>query len=193
MKLCLLSLTTVLALAAGCGSDPSFLVFEEQDSIAPPSPDAVQSDSLDAAQADTGLQARDEGPESGLSDGGFDAPVDAPTETSPPDAVDAPPPDACGSPHANGLGQTYAFCAPLGAPGDPATYSVEMARAARAAWPEAGTDLEGACATGDGRKAVWRKTADACAGWLYTTTMAGHVYLGTTSCSCPDGTHPVWK
>lgn len=100
--------------------------------------------------------------------------------------------------HDNGLGQAYTLCVPLGKTGDPASYSIDMAKRARDAWPTPGIDGEGACNDGTPLY-VWRKTATACAAWTYTNGSgawvgsAGHVYLGSTACSCPDKTCAAWN
>jgi len=101
---------------------------------------------------------------------------------------------ACMPQHQNGLGQTYDDCAPLGVPGNQATYSVTMAGEARAAWPTVGTDGAGKCTGPNGGDALFRQTASSCAVWLYTGSAAGHVHLNTASnsCVCASGSDPTW-
>lgn len=104
------------------------------------------------------------------------------------DAPDAP--DACPL-HDNGLGQSYSICDPVG------THSRSTAEAARAAWPEVGTDAATTCGAAE---CVYRKTATSCAVWSYAGVGAGHVKL-TASCSgsvtacclCPSESDFSWN
>lgn len=149
----------------------------------------------DALEADVEADVDELGPKDTAETGEtapdtFDASTEASTDA---DAAETAA-DTCA--HSNGLGQTYFRCVPLGVPGKETTYSLDMARAARDAWPMAGTDGEGNCATAGTPAYVWRKTSTSCAGWAYTnggTGAAGHVYLGSTACSCPNSTTPTWE
>ena len=101
----------------------------------------------------------------------------------------------CAPPHVNGLGQSFDDCAPSGVPGDPATYSLQLAQAARAAWPVAGSDSTGTCGVGgNAAAAVIRQTATSCAVWVYTKTTAGYVHLNNagSACICPTISDPTW-
>jgi hypothetical protein len=99
--------------------------------------------------------------------------------------------DEPSGPHSNGLGQNYFDCAALGVPGDPATYTAEMAAAARAVWPFSGTDETLFCAS-DALAA--RLTSNSCAVWQYAGSRAGRVHLSAApSCSCPSATDPTWN
>jgi hypothetical protein len=99
------------------------------------------------------------------------------------------------------LGQSYFItngCQAMGTPGNAATYTVEMARAARAAWPQAGTDGEGTC--GGGANAVSRANSAGCAVWLYDTVLAGAIFVNTTpsdggppACLCPGSLTSTWN
>jgi hypothetical protein len=101
---------------------------------------------------------------------------------------------ACSPPHVNGLGQTFDDCAPLGVPGNAATYSLTLALKARAAWPVSGVDGSGVCNPGN-MAAVSRQTATSCAVWVYEKANAGYVRLNTASsqCFCPSTADPTWK
>jgi hypothetical protein len=97
--------------------------------------------------------------------------------------------------HNNGLGQDFAFSAPLGAPGQPVTYSFYMAFAAAKAWPFSGTIGSTPCGKDPGAPHnVYKKTATSCAVWVYTKDLAGYVRLtqGDT-CRCPTISDPTWK
>src|SRR5262249_55374171 len=103
---------------------------------------------------------------------------------------------ACEVQHQNGLGQIYTSCNPLGIPGTPATYSVAMATAARAAWPTAGADSAGMCAVGlANAKCLARASATSCAVWCYSNKqLAGHVHLNAANntCTCPTAADLSW-
>jgi hypothetical protein len=96
--------------------------------------------------------------------------------------------------HPNGLGQNYVDAAPLGMPGNAATYTATMANEAAAAWPFSGTVGTGQCGT-TGPQLVSKQTATSCAVWTYTKALAGHVKLNTMSksCLCPTSADPVWQ
>jgi hypothetical protein len=127
------------------------------------------------------------------------------------------PPNMCAPPaaHSNGpntasygLGQNYALCAPLGVPGDPTTYSLAMATAARAAAP-AGTDTSGVCTGNKGTAACLNRVINGeCVVWCYQndtgngTAIAGHVFRNNaanggfkpfSSCLCPFESDPTWN
>ena len=95
---------------------------------------------------------------------------------------------SCAPQHANGLGQSYYDCAPLGVPGDAGTYSGALATAARAAWLP-GIDSSGTCGA---TQVLSRIGAGVCAVWAYTTSLAGRVRLAAT-CDCPDAADPTWN
>jgi Tol biopolymer transport system component len=104
--------------------------------------------------------------------------------------------------HADGLGQTYADCAPLGTPGNPATYSQTMALEAAHAWNPSGLIFHASCgsganvanvivyqATGSGPTATW--TYGATGSYIPTV---GHVYLSATADAfCAQPTDPAWN
>jgi cysteine-rich repeat protein len=94
--------------------------------------------------------------------------------------------------HQNGLGQLYDSCDQFGTPGNPATYNLNMATAARNAWPPNGNNGTGAC--GAGNQAVSKTTASSCALWVYTGPFAGFVHLNSlnSTCICPSATDPTW-
>lgn len=106
----------------------------------------------------------------------------------------------CASGTCGPLGQEYFItnaCQVVGTPGNAGTYTVEMAKAARAAWPLTGTDGEGTCGAAN---AVSRATPTACAVWLYDTSLAGAVFVNTTptdggppGCLCPNTIIPSWN
>ena len=83
--------------------------------------------------------------------------------------------------HDTGLGPTYWYCAPLGTPGTPATYTKLMAQAAATAWGEAGTmgsDASYTWATRPGSTVL-----NAC--WAYAGAIAGRAaILGGPSSAC---------
>jgi hypothetical protein len=95
------------------------------------------------------------------------------------------PGNACQPAHANGLGQSYFDCSPLGTPGNPATYSLSMAQEAAGAWNASGTSVPTAC--GGETCLGWRTSSD-CAVWCYGSTLAGYVYrnaIASLVCTCP--------
>lgn len=171
---------------AGCGG-ADFQVMDDNSEDSDTSP----------ASADSLVQLPDAPP----ADTGPASPLDSrPAVSEAGDVSDSTPPpkDTATCEHSNGLGQSYSLCVPSGTPGSEASYSLEMAKRARAAWPTPGTDGEGACADG-APLMVWRKTATSCAAWAYTNGVgafagtAGRVYLGSTACSCPSSSCPAWN
>jgi hypothetical protein len=95
--------------------------------------------------------------------------------------------------HNNGLGQEFAFSAPLGVLGEPVGYSFYMAFAAARAWPFSGTIGSAGCGPGPGAPHHVRKqTATSCAVWVYTKELARCVRLtqGGT-CNCPTFSDPT--
>jgi hypothetical protein len=100
------------------------------------------------------------------------------------------------------LGQNYFItnaCQVVGTPGNPATYTLEMANAARAAWPQTGTDSAGQCGASMAN-AVSRSNATACVVWIYESTLAGAVFVNTTpgdgglpDCLCPGSLSRTWN
>jgi hypothetical protein len=98
--------------------------------------------------------------------------------------------------HSNGLGQSYVDAAPLGTPGNPATYASSMANAAANAWPTSGTIASGQCGSGvAASQHVRKQTQTSCAVWVYSKPLAGHVHLNTANnnCLCPTTSDPVWN
>jgi hypothetical protein len=96
--------------------------------------------------------------------------------------------------HPNGLGQNYVDAAPLGTPGNGATYTATMANEAAAAWQFPGTVSTAQCGS-TGPQIVSKQTATSCAAWAYTKALAGHVKLNAANknCYCPTSTDPVWQ
>ncbi len=102
---------------------------------------------------------------------------------------------ACGP-----VGQSYFLsngCTPVGTPGSAATYNLAMATAARAAWPQTGTDGNGSCG---GSSALSRQNSTACVVWLYDGTLAGSVTVNTTpgdgglpDCLCSASITTSWN
>jgi cysteine-rich repeat protein len=101
----------------------------------------------------------------------------------------------CGSVHSNGLGQSYGDCVPLGTPGSPSTYTLAMATSARGVWTGTGSDFNLVDYCGTNLTAVLRQTANSCAVWVYTGSLAGYVRLNTAnaSCLCPSTNAPTWN
>lgn len=102
----------------------------------------------------------------------------------------------CAPPHINGLGQSFADCAPLGVPGNQATYSATLAAEARGAWPFSGTDSTATCGSGaQAASAAVRQTANSCAVWVYQKALAGYVRLNSlnNTCFCPTNVDPIWQ
>ncbi|HUD72749.1 MAG TPA: hypothetical protein VMQ62_12380 [Dongiaceae bacterium] len=102
---------------------------------------------------------------------------------------------ACGSRHLNGLGQSYDDCVALGTPGNQSTYTLAMATNARAAWTGTGSDFNISDYCGTAQSAVLRQTANSCAVWVYSGTLAGYVRLNSAngSCLCPSVASPTWN
>jgi hypothetical protein len=102
----------------------------------------------------------------------------------------------CSPPHINGLGQSFSNCAPLGVPGDQATYSLSLAMSARGAWTVSGTDGSAKCVGPNGGEIIYRLGGGLCAVWMYTGNAAGHVQLAaaasTGDCLCPSPATAVW-
>jgi hypothetical protein len=90
----------------------------------------------------------------------------------------------------NGLGQTYADCAPQGTPGVAAGYSQALALEAAGALPLAGATVAGGTCAGD--SCVAKSNASYCAVWCYTGASAGYTIWSSSPCACPtagiDGT-----
>jgi hypothetical protein len=97
----------------------------------------------------------------------------------------------CQSLHDNGLGQHWSDCVP------PGTFSLAEAEAARAAFPQAGTDFVGSCPDPihpSGAAAAVRQGATFCATWVYEGVAAGLVRLEQgTVCVCPQPGDPSWQ
>jgi hypothetical protein len=99
------------------------------------------------------------------------------------------------------LGQNYWVttnaCLVTGTPGTASTYTVEMANAARAAFPTAGTDTSGTCGPTN-ESVVARQTASECIIWQYTGANAGAVRVtpivgGVVNCYCPNDLSTTWN
>jgi Cys-rich repeat protein len=90
----------------------------------------------------------------------------------------------CTGLHQNGLGQTYTDCAPLGVPGNPATYTANMANEANNAWPDLGSQSSGTCAdpVSGMDNCVAQDDGFQAAVWCFSGHLAGYVVL------TPDGT-----
>jgi hypothetical protein len=109
--------------------------------------------------------------------------------------------NVCQPAHPNGLGQSYYDCNPLGTPGTPSTYTLQMAQEAAAAWSASGTASPVFCA---GETCFgWTKpgTSADCAVWCYQGPLAGgvgHSGVPTGNCTavCPivgGGNRFVWQ
>lgn len=95
-------------------------------------------------------------------------------------------------PHLNGLGQYYYDCAPLGVPGNPATYTSTMAAEAAAAWASSGTTTTLTCGTSACVSYLTTGMPQDCAVWCYAGPYAGYVghsSVPTIACQavCPYG------
>lgn len=194
--------TAIVAVAlyssAGCGAANFQQLDGEEES------DAISSDDTGDAGSSVIPDSRSDetvGNDSTPIDTGLPTVVDgSPLDTSETSTDTKPAPETSDSSceHSNGLGQSYNLCAPAGTPGIESSYSLDMAKRARAAWTTPGTDGEGACADG-APLMVWRKTATSCAAWAYTNGVgafagtAGRVYLGSTACSCPSASCAAWN
>src|SRR5262249_831124 len=101
--------------------------------------------------------------------------------------------NACQPAHLNGLGQSFlSGCTPLATPGDEATYSLQLATAARDASP-AGVDGNKSCGNGgNATNCLTRTSGTMCATWCYGKTLAGRV-LQATTCTCPSTSSPAWN
>jgi TolB protein len=104
--------------------------------------------------------------------------------------------------HSDGLGQTYADCAPLGTPGNPATYTQTMALEAAHAWNPSGLIFQASCGSGPNVATLIVDQATASgptATWTYSATgssvpTVGHVFVSPTADAfCPQATDPPWN
>jgi hypothetical protein len=92
-------------------------------------------------------------------------------------------------PHTTGYGPYYS-CHPLGVPGDPSTYSLDMALvAAEKVGGGTVTTTTGSC-TGPQIVALVRQSS--CLTWSYQGTTAGHTH-GGGACDCPTASDPIWN
>ncbi|MBK7402839.1 MAG: hypothetical protein IPJ34_43095 [Myxococcales bacterium] len=109
------------------------------------------------------------------------------------DPIDCCSGATCPVAHSNGPGK-YWFCGPLGVPGNPATYTKEMALAAAKAWRKSGTVTEFVCGTGGpGSVENALTTSDPRSWWSYTGSAAGHYSLvGGGAPLCPTTASPTW-
>jgi hypothetical protein len=169
----------------------------EDDTNEEPPPVDDADDTGDAGDASDGAP----GDES-VADGPTGADVDA--EPAPEDAGDAAPPptdagdggsplDAgdggCSMPviHANGLGQFFSDCVPLG------TYNAaQAAKACAAAGAGACSPNTVLCGNADMECTT---TANTCMCWTYAGTTAGRARASGAGvvCQCPTATDPLWN
>lgn len=93
--------------------------------------------------------------------------------------------------HTNGLGQTFIYCALLGQPGHPATYTQEMAFRAAYSWIGGwGAISQGSCFGG---QFLMRAGAGGIAVWQWSGSFAGYVHLEfSNEPVCPGGGDPIW-
>lgn len=126
----------LLVLLAGCSGAP-FTALSEPLVVGDDSGGILEKPAPDAGQAQDALVVLDTGPESQDAVPDVRDPPDAGTpDTGAPDTYTPPVDSGCVQlDHSNGFGQTYQDCAPLGTPGDPATYTQHMAVEAAEAWP----------------------------------------------------------
>ncbi len=102
----------------------------------------------------------------------------------------APTPDPTPTPldgivHSNGLGGTYIWSAPLGTPGNPGTYTLDMAVAAAASWAP-GAPLHVMTCYGAGALSAAAGVFTAI--WVFDGPSAGYVAVGV----CPIAGDPTW-
>lgn len=151
------------------------------------SPDATPDASPDR------VTAPDAGSETTIGD--VHVPIDAHDASA--DAGDAPsevadtgtPDTGCSAlTHANGAGQSYEDCAPLGTPGNASTYTASMASEAATAWgigiPAMGSVREPDGITYDTCIIAPSGTGNPCGIWCYTGVYAGYVHWGTFAAGC---------
>jgi hypothetical protein len=98
---------------------------------------------------------------------------------------------ACQTAHSNGAGQSFYDCVALG------TYNVTQATAACNAWllGDAGTCSSIGC-TANAGTAVCVNSGGTCKCWKYdpgTSGSNGTVSTSTSSCICPNASHPAWN
>ncbi|HET7701129.1 MAG TPA: choice-of-anchor D domain-containing protein, partial [Candidatus Limnocylindria bacterium] len=95
--------------------------------------------------------------------------------------------------HSNGIGGTYGHSAPLGTPGNPATYTVSMAFAAADSGDPTGGALPTAVTCGT-ELAYMIQTLEFTAVWVYTGPLAGRVRLAYANPLplCPTSTADAW-
>lgn len=161
---------------------------------------------------------------SGVCSAGFVS-CSQPTAPSSDDGCECAAPACCGSTcparHSNCLGPTCAalglgqawfdanvfdqpslpdYCRPLGTPGNPSTYTKNMAGAARSAYPASGTSYVYTCtASSSAENARAKETATQCIVWVWGGTLAGYLRVTAGPCGlaasmCPSSTaFPTWN
>jgi hypothetical protein len=101
----------------------------------------------------------------------------------------------CQTSHDNGVGDTYYDCLAKGTPGDPSTYSAQLATDARAAYPLSSfSDVATSCNGGDTEVLV-RYDEQTYVTWAFTGDAAGHVTVNNLGNGplCPDTSSPIWN
>ena len=97
--------------------------------------------------------------------------------------------------HDGGFGIDYLDCAPLGVPGDPSTYTRNLAVKARALYFPSNqhTDSDVSCGGGDAVQRIVMG-AGTCTIWTYSGPTAGYlrVTYSLTECNCPTTSDTPW-
>jgi hypothetical protein len=99
-------------------------------------------------------------------------------------------PDGCApAQHSNGVGQSYADCAPIG------TVDARLgAEACDAFSHDAANCRDQGCSGSGTARAICYKGATDCTCWTYTGPNVGHVRQAAGgSCTCGDATDPTWN
>ena len=177
----------VLLACVGCGGAP----FTTAAYFVDGGPETGPETGVPASPRDSGGAESDAG-------GGDDekSNAEAATDASAIDATptEAAPPEAC-SPldHSNGWGGTYEDCAPLGQPGDSASYSETMAREAASAW--GGTISTTDCGSpANGEPGITATGGGTCITWIYAGGLAGSsIKVAGGQCDCPGITENPWN
>lgn len=188
----------LLCSALGC---ESFELAREQgsggDAVTDASADVVDSAAATDVGVDTGL-TDSVTPDTVPPTDSFVPPVDSGCKCGDPGCCPGVAPiDCCAGAtcpvkHDTGLGPTYWFCGPLGVPGNPSTYTKDMALKASAAWRAAGTASEIACGSASTVVNNPPVTSDPYGLWTYSGTNAGRVRAIVGGVTCPDGTSKTW-
>jgi hypothetical protein len=99
---------------------------------------------------------------------------------------------ACEVKHANGIGQNYYDCAPLGTPGG-SGYTQQMAMEAADAWGMTGT--MGTMSCQGMASCISVQTASQCSVWCYTKGVSGRVdhQNSVNTCTCPTVNSQSWN